>query len=236
MATSADGEQQPPHEQPRDDRARQPESYTWPLVAIVVAILPQLLIPTRYRVGPPLLVPFLELAAFIVMLAIAAKPGPVPRRARPTILVLFSLLVVANTSAAGRLVFLVLDGGKVDGAPLTASRLLVAGCLVLLANVITFGLLYWQIDGGGPAGRAGEHPPYPDFQFPQTVSPQLAAPGWHPTFPDHLYVAFTNVVAFSPTDVAPLTPRVKGLMGLQAVISLGVLVVVLARVINILPS
>ena len=34
----------------------------------------------------------------------------------------------------------------------------------------------------------------------------------------------------------PLTLRVKGLMALQSVISLAVLVVVLARVINILPA
>jgi hypothetical protein len=37
-------------------------------------------------------------------------------------------------------------------------------------------------------------------------------------------------------DTLPLTIRVKGLMALQSVISLAVLVVVLARVINILPS
>ncbi|SOD74560.1 uncharacterized membrane protein [Jatrophihabitans sp. GAS493] len=232
MATTGGEDQQPASERPK----RQPESYTWPLVAIVVAILPQILVPSRYRVGPPAIVPIIEIVAFLVMLGIAAKPGPVPRQARPTILILFGLLIAANTAAAARLVWLVLDGGQVDSTPLTAARLLVAGVMVLIANVITFGLLYWQLDGGGPAGRVSEDPPYPDFLFPQTVSPQLSAPGWRPSFPDHLYVAFTNVVAFSPTDADPLTPRAKGLMGLQAMISLGVLVVVLARVINILPS
>ena len=64
----------------------------------------------------------------------------------------------------------------------------------------------------------------------------LAAPGWRPHFGDHLYVAFTNVVAFSPTDTMPLTLRVKALMALQSLISLSVLVVVLSRVINILPT
>jgi uncharacterized membrane protein len=213
-----------------------PESYTWPLVAIVLVILPQLLIPTRDRVGPPLLVPIIESIAFLVMLAIAAKPGPVPRRARPVILVLFAVLVLANTIAAARLVVLVLDNGKVDGAPLTANRLLVAGVLVLGTNVVTFGLLYWQLDGGGPAGRVARPAPYPDFQFPQTATSGLVAPGWGPHFWDHLYVAFTNVVAFSPTDTMPLTGRAKGLMALQSMISLGVLVVVVSRVINILPT
>ena len=49
-------------------------------------------------------------------------------------------------------------------------------------------------------------------------------------------MAFTNLVAFSPTDTLPLTRRAKGLMALQSLISLAVLVVVLARVINILPG
>jgi uncharacterized membrane protein len=205
-------------------------------VAIVVAILPQVLVPSRHRVGPPLLVPVLEATAFLVMLLIAAKPGPVPRGARPFILSLFSLLVLSNAAAAVRLVLLVLDGGKVDGVSLTASRLLIAGALVLSTNIITFGLLYWQLDSGGPAGRAGDPVPYPDFQFPQTATSGLAAPGWQPRFHDHLYLAFTSAIAFSPADTQPLTGRAKWLMALQSVISLAVIVVVLARVINILPT
>jgi len=213
-----------------------PESYTWPLVAIVVVILPQLLIPGRDRIGPPLFVPLIELGVFVTMAAIAAKPGPVPRRSRPIVLTLFAILVAANATAAGRLVALVLDNGKVDGEALTASRLLVAGALVVVTNVITFGLLYWQLDGGGPAGRIAQPAPPPDFQFPQMVDAAPAEPGWLPQFPDHLYLAYTNVLAFSPTDAMPLTHRAKALMTLQSLISVAVLAVVLARVINILPG
>jgi uncharacterized membrane protein len=220
----------------RDRGPRTPETYAWPLVAIVVTILPQILVPVHDRVGPPLLVPIIEAAVFLIMVIIAAKPGPVPRRARPLVLSLFGVLILANAAAAVRLVVLVLDGGKVDGVALTANRLLVAGSIVLATNVITFGLLYWQLDSGGPAGRAADPMPYPDFQFPQTATTGLAAPGWQPRFPDHLYLAFTNVVAFSPTDTMPLTIRAKALMAMQSLISLAVLVVVLARVINILPT
>ncbi len=220
------------------DRRRQPnpESYTWPLVAIAVLIVAQLLIPSRDRIGPPPLVPIIETLAFLVMLGIAARPGPVPRRAHPLILVLFGVLAAANTIAAARLVVLVLGNRQVDGAPLTAGRLLAAGALALATNVIIFGLLYWQIDGGGPSGRVARPAPYPDFEFPQTSTEGLAPPGWRPHFADHLFLAFTNMVAFSPTDTLPLTRRVKGLMALQSLISVGVLVVVLSRVINILPS
>ncbi len=215
---------------------RSPESYTWPLAAIAVVTVLQVAIPRRDRVGPPLLVPAVEAAAFVVMAVIAARPGPVPARARPLILVLFGALVLANAIAAGRLVVLVLGNGKVDGVELTAGRLLVAGVLTLATNVITFGLLYWQLDRGGPAGRFAGPLLYPDFQFPQTGTPGLAAPEWRPEFVDYLYVAYTDVVAFSPTDTMPLTRRAKSLMALQSVIALGVLVVVLARVINILPA
>jgi hypothetical protein len=218
------------------ERRADPESYTWPLVSVALVILPQLLIPARDRIGPPLLVPAIEGFAFLVLLVIAAKPGPVPGGARAVVLALFGVLVAANAIAAGRLVGLVLDNGKVGGAPLTANRLLVAAALVFLTNVVTFGLIYWQMDGGGPTGRIAQPAPFPDFLFPQMVAESLVAPGWRPHFGDHLYLAFTNVVAFSPTDTMPLTLRVKGLMALQSMISLGVLVVVLARVINILPT
>jgi hypothetical protein len=199
-------------------------------------IIPQVLIPVHDRVGPPLVVPMVEAVGFTVMVGVAAKPGPVPPRVRPVVLFLFALLIVANAGAAGRLVYLVLDGGKVDGQALSASRLLVAGSLVLTTNVVTFGLFFWQVDGGGPSGRVLQPAPYPDFQFPQTGTSGLSAPGWQPRFADYLYLAFTNVVAFSPTDTLPLTIRAKALMALQSLVSVAVLVVVLSRVINILPA
>ena len=215
---------------------RAPESYTWPLVAIVIAILPQVLVPEADRIGPPLLVPLVEGVAFLSMLVITAKPGPVPRRARPLILFLFSVLMVANAGAAIRLVILVLGNGTINGHDLTANRLLIAGAMVLLTNIVTFALLYWQLDGGGPAGRVADPAPLRDFQFPQMTSPHHAKLGWMPQFGDYLYVAYTNIVAFSPTDTMPLTVRAKALMTLQSLISLGVLVVVISRVINILPT
>lgn len=215
---------------------RRAESYTWPLVAIALIIAPQLLIPASDRVGPPLAVPLIETCAFLVMLTIAARPGPVPPRTRPLMLSLFGVLAAANAAAAFHLVAIVLDVTAVHQAHLTANRLLIAGALVLATNVVTFGLLYWQLDGGGPAGRVRDPAPYPDFQFPQTSTPGLADPRWRPQFADHLYVAFTNVIAFSPTDTMPLTRRAKGLMAVQSLISVAVLVVVLARVINILPT
>jgi uncharacterized membrane protein len=150
-------------------------------------------------------------------------------------LCLIGTLIVANTGAAGRLVGVVLGSGKIDGAPIAADRLLVAGSLVLASNVVTFALLYWQLDGGGPAQRDSEPKGYPDFVFTQTAMPHLAPAGWRSHFADYVYLSYTNLVAFSPSDTLPLTIRAKVLMTIQSLISLAVLVVVLARVINILP-
>ena len=213
-----------------------PESYRWPLIALFLVILPQVLVPARLREGPILIVPAIEGAAVLVLLAVAAKPGPVPRAARPLILTLFLILIAANTTAAVRLVALVLRSTPRGETPPTVTQLLVGAAITLATNIVTFGLLYWQIDSGGPSGRLTHPTPYPDFQFPQTATAGLAPPTWQPRFPDHLYVAFTNVVAFSPTDTLPLTHRAKGLMAVQSMISLAVLVVVISRVINILPS
>src|SRR5450631_1026245 len=97
--SSDDAVRDPPRTSPaRKVSGRTPESYTWPLVAIVVVILPQVLVPANNRVGPPLLVPLMEAAAFLAMFLIAAKPGPVPRGARPFILFLFGLLILANAA------------------------------------------------------------------------------------------------------------------------------------------
>ncbi|MGV1008123.1 MAG: hypothetical protein ACOYBY_05905 [Dermatophilaceae bacterium] len=219
-----------------DGATRQPESYTWPIVAMLAAILPQVLVPATDRVGPAIVVPIVELLAVGVMVVVAAKPGPVPRGARPLILLLLSILAVANTAGAAHLVALALDGRPVDGAALTAGRLLVAGALAVSTNVLTFALLYWQVDRGGPAARAGDDGRLPDFQFPQDSDRLLAPADWVPRYGDYLYVAYTNLVAFSPTDTNPLTQRAKALMALQSMIALAVIVVVLSRVINILPT
>ena len=148
---------------PRDSATSVPENYVWPLAALVAVIVPQVVVPARLRLGPPTLVPLIEGLVVLVLLAVAAKPGPVPKGARPLVLSLFWVLIVANTLAATRLVVVVLHGSTVAGLPPTAGRLLVAGAMVLATNVVTFGLMYWQLDGGGPDARLAVPAPYPDY-------------------------------------------------------------------------
>ena len=93
-----------PSPEPHDSRmpsAHTPESYFWPLIALVLVILPQVLVPSRLREGPPLIVPVIEATVFLALLVVAAKPGPVPRAARPLILSLFAVLVLAEQRSPG---------------------------------------------------------------------------------------------------------------------------------------
>ena len=56
-----------PSPEPRDSgtpAAQAPESYFWPLVALALVILPQVLVPGRLREGPPLIVPVIEATVF----------------------------------------------------------------------------------------------------------------------------------------------------------------------------
>ena len=60
-----------------------------------------------------------------------------------------------------------------------------------------------------PGLRANADRVYPDFQFAQMATPQLAPPDCEPAFADYLYLAFTNAAAFSPTDVLPMSRWAK---------------------------
>jgi uncharacterized membrane protein len=75
---------------------------------------------------------------------------------------------------------------------------------------------------------------YPDFQFVQMTSSDMAPPHWEPMFGDYLYLAFTNATAFSPTDVMPLSRWAKGAMALQSMVSIVTVALVVARAVNIL--
>ena len=142
-------------------------------------------------------------------------------------LALLALVVVANALALVAVV-----GSLMTQSP-TGPELLLKAVSVWFANVITFGLWLWELDGGGPVQRSKMRHVV-ELQFPQDENPQLAQPGWHPRLGDYVYVSLTNSVAFSPTDAMPLTRRVKALMALEMVISVAALLLVAARAVNVL--
>ena len=114
-------------------------------------------------------------------------------------------------------------------------QLLHSATTVWLSNVIAFGLAFWELDCGGPVRRAVSNArTTPDFQFPQDENPGLARGGWAPHLVDYLYLSVTNSIAFSPTDVMPLTREAKGLMAIESAVSVVAVLLVAARAINIL--
>ena len=145
-------------------------------------------------------------------------------------LVAAAILSAANAWSAVRLITGLVDG-SLGGS---AEQLLVSGAVIWITNMIVFGVWYWEVDRGGPVGRANGTEQWPDFMFAQMASPDLAPPDWRPAFTDYAYLAFTNGIAFSPTDTMPMTRWAKVAMALQAVLSFSVVVLVVARAVNIL--
>jgi hypothetical protein len=158
--------------------------------------------------------------------------GALALDAPPTVDVTMILVVVlANLGGLGLLIASLLTETSRD---LSGGQLLMSGAVLWLTNVIVFGLLYWSLDAGGPRARAKRGRRRPDFWFPQDDNDRLAHTGWHPRLEDYAYVALTNGIAFSPTDAMPLTRRAKTLMGLDALISVGAVLLVAARAVNVL--
>ncbi len=146
------------------------------------------------------------------------------------------LVVLAGANLAG-VGLLVASLVAASSSPPTGAQLLVSALVVLLTNVVTFALAFWELDCGGPVRRAfADARRGPDFQFPQDENAELARPGWAPLLPDYVYLSLTNSIAFSPTDVMPLTRRAKLLMGAESVVSILTVLVVAARAVNILGS
>lgn len=190
------------------DKAKGWQIVDLPWWAWLVLVTPALLL-----LGLLLAVPYAELS---------------PGRVRNLGVALLGLL--AASDAVGVAVLIAALAGT-SAASLTAGDLLTHGIVVWLSNIITFGLLFWQLDEGGPRLRTERDRALPDFQFPQDEVPRA---GWAPRLTDYLYVALTNAIAVSPTDTMPLTGRAKGLMAAESLISYAVVILVVARAVNVL--
>jgi hypothetical protein len=204
----------------------------WPMAsAVAAAMVLTALLPDAVRAGPGWALPLIE--GVLLAALVAGDPGRIDRRSRllrSLSIVLVAVLVFGALWSTVQLVDDLVRGGPETNS---ASELLEAGSVVWLSNVIAFGLLYWELDAGGPATRAHRAPAHPDLAFPQQLSPEIAPPGWRPRFVDYLYLGFTNATALSPTDAMPLAPWAKLTMAVQSVISIAILGLVIARAVNV---
>ena len=116
--------------------------------------------------------------------------------------------------------------------PDTGIALLGDGFLLWIINVLVFSVWYWFIDSGGRVLCHSERPERDDFLFPQRANDIAGWKRWSPEFFDYLFLAFNASTAFSPTDTLFLSWRGKLLMMAQAVTSLVIIAVLVARAMN----
>jgi hypothetical protein len=212
-------------------RPRDPESVLPVLVAVLAAMALQVAIPRSYTLVPRW--PLLVLEALLLVVLLGINPLVMTRRTRVgryATWVLLAAITADNTLSAVLLDVRILTGEVSNNAAV----LLGSGAAIFVTNIIVFGIWYWELDRGGPFARHAGERPYPDFLFPQMTTPNIAKPGWRPTFVDYLYVSVTNVMAFSPTDTMPLARWAKAMMTVQAVVAVSTLVLVVARAVNVL--
>lgn len=151
------------------------------------------------------------------------------------------LLVVANEVALIQLVTELVTAKKDDGP-----TLLLAALQVAVMGVISYALVFWELDRGGPVTRRHaprSDLPRADFRFPQdedhdavdevAVQSSMRS-GWVPGFFDYVYFSASNSMAFSPTDAMPLSSRAKALMVAESSGAFILLALVIARAVSLL--
>jgi hypothetical protein len=203
-----------------------------PAVAVLAAGVISYVLPASLSVGPRWLLLVVE-SILLVPTIVAHQTG------RHSVNHVFGILANSVITAAicGSLVLLVRALPARTESPTT---LLISALLLWCANIITFSLWYWRLDGGGPIRRARNAPYgsraflFPQLQIESGERSAMGAEKWNPSFVDYLFVAFNTSTAFSPTDTLVLTVWAKLLAMAQALISLMVLVLLVARGINVL--
>jgi hypothetical protein len=206
----------------------------WPPAIALVAFLAlnitlRIWLPQAGAIRVPWLLPAVEaVLLFVLLVGDPARLAPRAPWLRPLVVTLVCVLVLAALWATALLVYDLIKGIGVTNSP---QELLASGGLVWLGNNLSFGMLYWLIDSGGPLARSRQELPI-DFAFTHQMSPELAPPGWRPVFLDYLHLGFTNATAFSPTDVMPLSLKAKYTMIVQSTVALALFGLIVARAVN----
>jgi uncharacterized membrane protein len=164
-------------------------------------------------------------------LAIVTSEGysKVSRSRRSLTMLLIAVIAVINIFS---LVFLIRAFLFGHSDAVTGQELLMSGLTIYITNILMFALLYWEMDGDGPDHRVSSVRRR-DFVFPQMIHKALATDTWRPGFMDYLYLSTTNVTNFASADTIPVSHRAKFLMMVQAIVSLVIVVLVVARAIGL---
>jgi branched-subunit amino acid transport protein len=216
--------------------------HRWPAaVAVLIAIVLYATLPSSFTPALRYVVVGLCLAMVVPLLIL--NPRRLKRETRWSKLLnraLVGVLLLSNLFALGQLVSQLVTE-KSDGP-----GLLLAALQVWVTSVIAFALVYWEMDRGGPIERRHvprEEVELADFRFPQDEDRDAidevrgrssAESDWMPGYIDYLHFSASNSMAFSPTDVMPLTQRAKLLMVTEAFAGFTILALVISRAVSLL--
>ena len=224
------------------DRTARAE-HRWPvIVAILIAMALYASLPSSFLTG--LRYGVVGVGLVLLVPLVILNPSRFTRQTRWSRVMTVGvavLLLAANQVALVQLIIELVHSKGSDGP-----GLLLAALQVWITNVIVFALLYWELDRGGPVPR--RHSPRSelepaDFRFPQDEDHDAitevavrssAKSDWTPAYLDYLYFSLSDSMAFSPTDVMPLSHRAKALMGYEAFAGFIILALVIARGVSLL--
>lgn len=172
----------------------------------------------------------IEVLLLVILIVATTEGYNTPSKGRRKLaIILISLIAIINTLSLVLLTSALLN----DGSLSEGRALLGNGLAIYVTNILMFALLYWELDGQGPDRRtAGQT--RRDFLFPQMDDRSYRDESWLPGYIDYLYLSATNVTNFASADVRPLSHRAKLLMMCQALISVVVVLLVLARAVSVL--
>jgi uncharacterized membrane protein len=216
--------------------------HRWPIaVAVLVALAIYALLP---GFNPGLRYTVVGICVALLAVQIVINPTRLNaeyRWSRRLSIALGVILLLANQVALVQLIVELVLAQRKDGP-----GLLLAAVQVWVVNVIAYSLLYWEWDRGGPVSRRRdprEKLPAADFRFPQDEDDDTVAEvakksskvsDWMPSYLDFLYFSASTSMAFSPTDVMPLSHRAKMAMMIEAFAGFVLLALVIARSVSLL--
>ena len=192
---------------------------------LVLGVL-YLVFPDKLTIGPKWLLLVVE-----VILLLPLVLSHITHRTLPHITIrilsmaLLAVVTLALASGVALLIITLPENRQPRG-------LLGSAALLWVFNILVFALWYWEIDGGGPLKRHLAGHQAADFMFPQQFNGNTG--NWVPFFLDYVFLAFTGATALSPADTFPLTRKAKGLMMVEAVLSMTIIILLAARAVNIL--
>ena len=204
-----------------------PPEPRWPVLLALLAVCGlYLALPEHLTLGPSwlLLIP----VGVLLLPTIATHHLGHNKLNRKFSLALSALITAALAWSMGALIW------NLPAHRQSASDLLRSAGALWVSNVLIFATWYWKFDAGGPHARdARSAHTEGAFLFPQ-MNQQREGQPWKPGFVDYLFLAFNTSTAFSPADVAPLSRWAKLLMMSQSMLSLGAIVILAGRAVNML--